>query len=57
MEELEAYVFSDFQIRFTEQGAEELAQEKGYKDLEASYNDGYHYFTEMTKEEIDNYLS
>lgn len=55
--EIEVYVFSNFQVRFTEQGAKELAQENGYKDLEDSYEDGFHYYTEMTPEDIDNYIS
>lgn len=55
--EIEVYVFSNFQVRFTEQGAKELAQEYGYKDLEDSYEDGFHYYTEMTPEDIDNYIS
>lgn len=55
--EIEVYVFGNFQVRFTEQGAKELAQENGYKDLEDSYEDGFHYYTEMTPEDIDNYIS
>lgn len=61
MKEIEVYVFGSLgQIRFTEQGALELAQENNYnnyKTLEESYEDGFHYFTEMTPEDIDNFIS
>lgn len=56
--EIEVYVFSSlFEVRFTEMGATQLAEEKGYETLEDSYEDGFHYFTEMTPSEIDDFIS
>ena len=56
--EIEVYVFGSLmEVRFTEEGASELAQNNGYEDLEKSYEDGFHYFSEMTPEDIDNFIS
>jgi hypothetical protein len=57
MEEIPVYIFSLIgEVRFTEEGALRLAQEKGYKDLEHSYKEEFHYFTEMTPEDLDNFI-
>lgn len=55
---VEVYVFESIgQLRFTENGADDLAIKHGYSDLTDSYEEGFHYYTHMTTKEIDEFLN
>lgn len=55
---MEVFIFSRLSaVRFTESGALSLAIQNGYKDLQDSYDNEFHYFTEMEAEDLDDFLS
>ncbi len=58
-QEIDVFVFTGYgneTVRFTDLGALEFAQENGYNTLQESYDDGFHYWGTLTRNEIDEIL-